>query len=88
MAKNETFEKLCKELKLLFNQQKIIKQRVEKHFFVPHITLANKDLKKRDFKTVWLDFKDRKYQRHFELNRLSVLELVGEKWKIKTEIAL
>jgi len=86
VAKNEPFENLCKELKLLFNQQKIIKQRVEKHFFIPHITIANKDIKKRDFRMAWEDFKKRNYQRGFNLETLTVLELVEEKWMVKTTI--
>jgi 2'-5' RNA ligase len=80
IAKNEKFEKFCKELKLFFNSQKIIKQRIEKHYFVPHITLANKDIKKRDFKLVWEHFKNREYQRNFSLESLAVLELVDGKW--------
>ena len=80
VAKNNRFESWCKQLKLLFNQEKIIKQRVEKHFFVPHITIANKDLKKRDFKTAWKELKERKYLRSFELNKLIVLELQSQKW--------
>ncbi|MFT5665844.1 MAG: 2'-5' RNA ligase [Vicingaceae bacterium] len=87
IAKNESFEKLCKGLKLLFNQQKIIKQRVEKHFFIPHITIANKDIKKRDFKVAWEDFKARKYQRSFGLESLAVLELIEKKWEVKTTVA-
>jgi len=86
VAKNEPFEKLCKELKLLFNQQKITKQRVEKHFFIPHITIANKDIKKRDFRIASEDFKKRNYQRSFDLKTLAVLELVEEKWVVKTTI--
>ena len=86
VAKNETFENLCKELKLLFNQQKIIKQRVEKHSFIPHITIANKDIKKRDFKVAWADFKGQGYQRRFKLEHLALLEFVVGKWKVKATI--
>ncbi len=84
VAKNEVFEKLCKELKLLFNQQKLIKQRIEKHYFAPHITLANKDIKKRDFKLLWEDFKTREYQRNFALDTITVLELNNGNWIIKS----
>tara|TARA_R110002111_G_scaffold82660_2_gene130094 strand:- start:213 stop:485 length:273 start_codon:yes stop_codon:yes gene_type:complete len=88
VAKNHSFEAFCKELKLFFNQQKIIKHRVEKHYFIPHITIANKDIKKRDFNTAWEGFKDRRYQRSFKLKRFVVLELVMQQWEIKTEIAV
>jgi 2'-5' RNA ligase len=80
VAKNVAFETFCKALKLLFNQQKIIKQRAEKHFFIPHLTIANKDLKKRDFKTAWEYFKKVNYEGSFKLNAISILQHDGEKW--------
>ena len=86
VAKNDEFEMLCKELKILFNQQKIIKQRVEKHYFVPHITIANKDIKKRDFKVAWENFKEREYQREFSLKSLVVLKLIEKQWTVMNEI--
>ena len=86
VAKNDRFEKLCKELKLLFSKQKIIKQRIEKHYFIPHITIANKDIKKRDFKVAWEVFKERGYQRSFKLKYLVLLELVVGKWEVKAAI--
>lgn len=88
VAKNVSFEKLCKELKMLFNQQKIMKQRIEKHYFIPHITLANKDIKKRNFKVAWLDFKNRTYERVFKLEYMSVLELKDGKWELHKTIKL
>ena len=86
VAKNETFEKLCKELKLLFSKQKIIKQRIEKHYFIPHITIANKDIKKRDFKVAWENFKEREYRREFSLKSLVVLKLIEKQWTVMNEI--
>jgi len=82
VAKNEAFEKFCKAVKLLFKQQKIIKQRVEKHYFIPHITIANKDIKKRDFKQAWEVFKERSYRQSFRLSELYVLELKNGTWGI------
>ena len=86
VAKNEPFEHFCISLKQLFNQQKIIKQRTEKHFFVPHITLANKDINKKDFKALWLQFMNKKYQRNFDLTSIVILELKEFKWEVKKEI--
>ena len=87
VAKNEKFETFCKDLKTLFNRQRIMKKRVEKHYFVPHITLANKDIKKRDFKTAWTELKNREYQRSFTLTNLNVLELVKDNWFVKRNIS-
>lgn len=82
VAKSEPFEKFCKDLKLFFNAQKIIKQRSEKHYFVPHITIANKDIKKRDFKLAWEHFKSKKYERSFNFNEICFLELKDQKWEV------
>jgi 2'-5' RNA ligase len=86
VAKNEAFEKLCKEIKLLFHQQKIIKQKMDKHFFVPHITLANKDLKKRSFNACWNLFTNREYQQQFKLYEFSILRQNGKHWKVHESI--
>lgn len=86
VAKNEAFERFCKRLKLFFNQQRIVKQRIEKHFFVPHITIANKDIKKRDFNAAWKSFKTREYQRVFNLKTLVVLKLEENKWVVLHEV--
>ena len=88
VAKNEAFKQFCKSIKQLFNRQKIIKYREEKHFFVPHITLANKDLKKRDFKLAWEKFKSREYQENFKLDSLVMLQHDGNKWQIDKLIPL
>lgn len=88
IAKNEALERFCKAVKQLFNQQKIIPQRVEKHFFVPHITIANKDLKKKDFKLALLEFKQRDYQRKFLLNEMVILRFEDRKWELYKKIEL
>lgn len=88
VAKNEVFEQFCKSIKQLFNRQKIIKYREEKHFFVPHITLANKDLKKRDFKLAWEKYKAKAYQENFKLNHLDILYHDGNKWQLDQKIPL
>ncbi len=82
VAKNEKLLGLCKAIKLTFNSYKLIKQRVEKHYFVPHITIANKDLKKRDFKTAWQEFKSRSYQQAFDLETISLLRFNNGKWTV------
>lgn len=88
VAKNEALERFSKVVKQLFNQQKIIPQRVEKHFFVPHITIANKDLKKKDFKFALLEFKQRDYQRKFLLTEIVVLRFEDRKWKLYKQIEM
>jgi len=86
VAKNTHLEQYCKKIKLFFLQQKMIPQRIDKHFFVPHITIANKDLKKREFRLAWEEYKNRNYKREIELKVLTVLKFNGIKWEVEEEI--
>ncbi len=88
VAKNPTFEAFCKSTKLLFYHLRLVKYKDEKHFFVPHITIANKDLKKTDFKLAWLGFLQRKYQRNFDVLSLHLLVFEDGKWQEQKEISL
>ena len=85
VEKDELFEQFCKKLKLLFYQERIVKQKEEKHYFVPHITIANKDLKKKDFKLAWEHFKGREYKRRFELEAIHFLRLES-KWEVHERV--
>ena len=82
VAKNESLLQFRKNMMQLFYNCKLIKQRVEKHYFVPHITLANKDLKKHDFKQAWQELKTKSYQKEFYLETISVLNYHKKKWQV------
>lgn len=80
--KNDLLFELRREVKILFNKKGIIRGRAEKHDFLPHITIANKFIRKREFKRLWQDFKDKKYSSNFILKEMILLEFKEGKWII------
>jgi 2'-5' RNA ligase len=73
-----------------------IKQETEDHFisllgevikketkpFVPHITIANRDVKPPDFDKAWAHFMNRKFEAVFQTQQISLLKLAEEKWSV------
>jgi 2'-5' RNA ligase len=73
-----------------------IKQETEDHFisllgevikketkpFVPHITIANRDVKPPDFDKAWAHFMNRKFEAIFQTQQISLLKLAEEKWSV------
>lgn len=54
----------------------------------PHMTIAFKDLKPRQFFRAWDYFKYKKFQASFMVNNLCILKHVGGRWLIEDEISL
>ena len=46
----------------------------------PHITIANRDLKKADFTTAWQSFSNKKYSGLFEATGLTLMKHNGSQW--------
>jgi 2'-5' RNA ligase len=74
-----TLEALKKELEdeLLAKDYPIKK---EERSFHPHITIANRDLKKQDFPKAWQYFKDLQYNERFAASAISLLKHNGQRW--------
>ena len=53
--------------------------------FHPHMTIANRDLKKELFNAAWMEFKDRKYATVFLTTHLSLLRHTGKIWRIEEQ---
>jgi 2'-5' RNA ligase len=49
--------------------------------FVPHVTIASRDLKKQLFYQLWNDFKTREFSASFAISNISLLRLEN-KWEI------
>jgi 2'-5' RNA ligase len=49
--------------------------------FVPHVTIASRDLKKQLFYRLWDDFKTHKFSASFDVSNISLLRLEN-KWEI------
>jgi 2'-5' RNA ligase len=48
--------------------------------FIPHITIANRDVKPPDFDKAWAHFMNRKFEAIFETQQISILKLSEGKW--------
>jgi 2'-5' RNA ligase len=57
----------------------------EERSFHPHITIANRDLKKEDFPAAWNYFRDREYESSFEANSISLLRHNGIHWEVTAD---
>ena len=49
--------------------------------FHPHITIANRDLGKNDFRRAWDHFWDKKYEASFQANGITLLRHNGLQWE-------
>lgn len=49
--------------------------------FLPHVTVAFRDLKKPAFTSAWDEFKDRKYNAQFDVNSIWLLKHNGKVWE-------
>lgn len=63
----------------LVNKGFPIKNRTS-HFY-PHITIANRDLLKKDFNTAWDHFKNKKYKASFEVIGITLMKLNSMQWE-------
>ena len=54
----------------------------ETRSFHPHITIANRDLMKRDYLPAWEHFRNMKYSANFTVKDLSLLKHNGTNWEI------
>ncbi|MBL4707429.1 MAG: 2'-5' RNA ligase family protein [Flavobacteriales bacterium] len=74
-----------KRIKSIFVSEKIIPNKGEKHFFTPHITIANRDLNNKTFKQIFPTFKNRKFLAAFEVRSIFLLQHTDGKWVEKEE---
>jgi 2'-5' RNA ligase len=68
------------EVNLLKNKQFPIKK--EDRPFHPHVTIANRDLRKEDFPLAWLHFQQIGYEVSFTANAISLLQHNGQIWEV------
>ena len=54
----------------------------EQRPFHPHITIANRDLAKKDFKKAWEYFSELKFNAEFEADSISILRHNNKEWEI------
>lgn len=54
----------------------------EERPFQPHITIATRDLRKKDFIEAWSIFKGKEYTAHWIVNSISLLKHDQKKWDV------
>lgn len=60
----------------------------EQRPFHPHITIANRDLAKKDFRKAWEYFSGLKYSAQFKAESISLLRHNNKEWEIARSFAL
>ncbi len=88
IERNDALLNIAKQVKLLFYQSRIKANRGEKHFFTPHITIANRDLNNKTFKSIYKDFQLRTYQATFQVKSIFLLRKESKTWQVAEEILL
>lgn len=69
----------------LENQLGIFDKNSKTRPFTPHMTVAFKDLKRKNFRSAWQEFEGRELNFEFTVDRLTLLLYNGKCWDIKTE---
>jgi 2'-5' RNA ligase len=54
--------------------------------FAPHITIANKDLSKKNFNKAWEEFQTKTFEEQFAANSIYILKHVGGLWEKENQI--
>jgi 2'-5' RNA ligase len=54
--------------------------------YTPHLTIANKDLTRQNFKKAWADFGKRKFEEKFTVNSIFLLKHTQGIWKLEKEM--
>ena len=65
-----------------FFQTKDYKIKIENRPFHPHITIATRDLHKKDFAEAWPYFETKEFQEEFDVAGLSLLKHNGRTWDV------
>ncbi|HEX8313994.1 MAG TPA: RNA 2',3'-cyclic phosphodiesterase [Flavisolibacter sp.] len=56
--------------------------KIESRAFHPHITIATRDLYKKDFAEAWPQFESKKFEEEFDVTGLSLLKHNGRAWDV------
>ena len=72
--------KLQQSLSAILLDQLDLKNHRSKHPFVPHMTVAFRDLTPQNFRAAWPNFQDRSFECEFVADALTLLLHNGEQW--------
>ena len=82
MSIQEKLEEVARSNSELFNYN------YDDRPYHPHLTLAFKDLTKKNFHKAWKEFQDRTYDASFKAETLYLLKHDGEKWEVINQFSL
>jgi 2'-5' RNA ligase len=89
VEKNERLEKLHKELHLHCKKElNIFNASYKDKGFLPHLTLAFRDLKKPLFTKAWEEFEKKAYSNTFQVDKFVLLKHNGKVWEIFKEFLI
>lgn len=69
----------------LENQLGIVDKISKTRSFTPHMTVAFKDLKRKNFQSAWQEFEGRELHREFTADKLTLLIHEDKSWHVKSE---
>ena len=89
VIKNTLLDSLQKELYQVFKKElNLFNAQYRDLPFHPHVTLAFRDLKKPVFYEAWEEFREKKFEREFKADRISLLKHDGKAWLNHAEFLL
>lgn len=81
VKENEQLKALKKTTDNFFSSSEY-KIKLDNRAFHPHITIATRDLHKKDFADAWPHFETKNFQEEFEVKGLSLLKHNGRSWDV------
>jgi 2'-5' RNA ligase len=89
VAKSEALENFEKDIQRFCRKElNLFNARYKDEAFHPHITLAFRDLKKSEFKSVWEEFSAREYKAEFMADKIALLKHNDKFWEVFKEFEL
>ncbi len=81
VKKSDHLESLKAELEQHLLKSNSFPVKIETRPFHPHITIANRDLHKKDFIEAWEHFRNKTYRASFPANDITLLKHSGIQWE-------
>ena len=82
LSPNEQLDQLKKLVDGFFQNNEQYKIKTDSRPFHPHITIATRDLHKKDFTEAWPHFAERKFEEEWTVKGISVLRHNKKKWDV------
>jgi 2'-5' RNA ligase len=79
---NERLLQLKDELFVFLQKNGRFPLKEDKRPFHPHVTIATRDLHKKDFEEAWEYFKEKKYAADWNVQNISLLKHNGKNWDV------